>query len=135
MLRSINLNKNFQYFLRLNIQKPTLPDILLSRIIMCAIVLFQDQQSLFRCQFIRPFAYQKDLQIISKLYMFETEKTSFQNVVEILVNFLGTHFLLFAIVCLYLLQCSLRKAPLCTTIFFSVENMFKSCFACLLQFI
>ena len=54
---------------------------------------------------------------------------------ELVFVLFATEFIFLVVVFLLLYLCSCIEAPLCTTMFFIVEHMFKKNFDCLMKFV
>ena len=111
----------------------TTQEILFFRLMICAIVMFWAQHMLSYCSLIF-FVCQTYAVIILKLCLFETGKSIFQEIVQLVVVLFAAEFTLFVVVYLSFLWWSCLESPLCTTIFIIVKNVFKRNLTCLTQF-
>ena len=112
---------------------PTTHEILLFRLMLCAIILFFDTTyaiTLFIGSF---FVCQTYTAIILELRLFETEKESFQEIVQLVVIFFVLEFIVFVVVCISLLWRSCLESPIYTTIVIVVKHVFKRNHTCLTQ--
>ena len=104
---------------------PTTHNILLLRLMMCAIVLFFDVTyaiTLFIDSF---FVCQTYAVILLEPCCLKRENSLLEEIVQLIFVLFAAESIIFVVVCLSFFWCSCLEAPLCTKIFMTVKHMFK----------
>ena len=130
---SIKDNTHFQYVLNMNMEIPTTHEILLLRLMLCAIVLFFGAMyaiTLFIDSF---FLCQTYAVTLLEIFLFETGKESSWGHCTADCHFFSAEFVAFVVLCLSFFWCSCLEATLCTTIAMTVKNVFEGNLTCLNQ--
>ena len=94
---------------------------------------FLTQRMLSHCSLVHFFVCQTYTVIILEPRLFETEKESFQEIVQLVVIFFVVEFIVFVVVCISLLWRSCLESPIYTTIVIVVKHVFKRNHTCLTQ--
>ena len=129
----IRANTHFQYVLNPKIEIPTTHEIILVRLVLCAIVLFFGATyaiTFFVDYFIVCQTYAVTL---LELRLFETEKSFFQEIIQLIIVLFAAESVVFVVVCISFLWCYCLEAPLFTTIFMTVKHVFKRNLTCCTQ--
>ena len=130
---SIKLNTLCQYFLNPKMEIPTTHEILLFRIMLCAIVLIFGATYVITLFIDSLFVCQTYAVILLELWLFETVNIIYQEIVQLVVGLFAAELTLFVVVCLSFFWRSCLESPLCSTIVMNVKHVFKRNLTCITE--